>query len=534
MKPLLASPFSLLAAAVTLGAFPLAAQQAQLPTADPIIRQMWDEGMTTRSQVYRLAQVLTDSIGPRLTSSPGFNSAVDWSLAKLGEWGITARREQYGTWMAWDRGHTHLDLIAPRKRTLEGRILAWSEGTGGRAVEGDVVVPPMFASAEQVRGWLASVRGKFVALSFPEPTCRPDDNWERLATPESFATMQAERETAREEWLDRLVTIIGAPTPANQVNARVAAAVEDAGALGVLTSTWPNAFGVTRVFASRTDRIPSLDLSCEDYGLVARLAHHDQGPRIRLSAESAFLGEQPAYNVLGEIRGTEKPDEYVVLSAHLDSWDGASGATDNGTGSVMMLEAMRILKATYPNPKRTIILGLWGGEESGLIGSGAFAADHPEVIRGLQAAFNQDNGTWRVDYIRMMGYTEAGAHFGRWFGKLPRQITQHIELDIPGEPERGGSDHMSFICHGAPGFRLQSNYPDYRQNTWHTSRDTFDKIIFDDLRNNATLAAMLAYQASEDPALIPRTQRVLPPSSSGQPQNWPACGNVRRSSGMVR
>ncbi len=482
--------------------------------------------MTDRSQVYRLAQVLTDSIGPRLTSSPGFNSAVEWSLAKLAEWGIAARREQYGTWMGWDRGHTHLDLIAPRKRTLEGRILAWSEGTGGRAVDGDVVIPPSFGSPEEARAWLGTVRGKFVAVSFPEPTCRPDDNWERLATPESFARMRAERDAARQAWNAGLQAVGGARG--------VARAAELSGAAGVLTSTWPNAFGVTRVFDSWTDRIPSLDLSCEDYGLVARLAHHDQGPRLRLSAESAFLGEQPAYNVIGEIRGTEKPDEYVVLSAHLDSWDGASGATDNGTGSVMMLEAMRILKAVYPNPKRTIILGLWGGEEEGLIGSGAFAADHPEVIRGLQAAFNQDNGTWRVDYIRMMGYTGAGAHFGRWFGKLPRQISQHIELDIPGEPERGGSDHMSFICHGAPGFRLQSNYPDYRQNTWHTSRDTFDKIIFDDLRNNATLAAMLAYQASEDPELIPRTQRVLPPLPSGQPQNWPACGNVRRSSGMQR
>ncbi len=525
MQRLLASRFSLLAA-VSLLSGPLEAQQAQLPTADPVIRQMWDEGMTDRSQVYRLAQVLTDSIGPRLTSSPGFNSAVEWSIAKLAEWGITARREQYGTWMAWDRGHTHLDLIAPRKRTLEGRILAWSEGTGGRAVEGDVVIPPSFGSPEEARAWLGTVRGKFVAVSFPEPTCRPDDNWERLATPESFARMRAERDAARQAWNAGLQAVGGARG--------LATAAELSGAAGVLTSTWPNAFGTTRVFASWTDRIPSLDLSCEDYGLAARLALHDQGPRIRLSAESAFLGEQPAYNVIGEIRGTEKPDEYVVLSAHLDSWDGASGATDNGTGSVMMLEAMRILKATYPNPKRTIILGLWGGEESGLIGSGAFAADHPEVIRGLQAAFNQDNGTWRVDYIRMMGYTEAGAHFGRWFGKLPRQITQHIELDIPGEPERGGSDHMSFICHGAPGFRLQSNYPDYRQNTWHTSLDTFDKIIFDDLRNNATLAAMLAYQASEDPELIPRTQRVLPAGPSGQPQNWPSCGNVRRSSGMQR
>lgn len=275
--------------------------------------------------------------------------------------------------------------------------------------------------------------------------------------------------------------------------------------------------------------MPSLDVSCEDYGLLARMAERGQGPRVRLDARANFLGERPMFNVVGEIKGTEKPDEYVVLSAHLDSWDGASGATDNGTGTITMMEAMRILKAAYPNPKRTILAGHWGGEEQGLIGSGAFAAEHPEVVRGLQASFNQDNGTWRIEYIRMMGFTGAGEHFGRWFSKMARQI----ELDIPGEPERGGSDHMSFVCRGAPGFRLQSNYPDYRQYTWHTNRDTFDKIVFDDLRNNATLAARLTYLASEDLDTIDRTQRVLPATPQGQPQSWPRCGTPRRSSGMT-
>ena len=247
---------------------------------------------------------------------------------------------------------------------------------------------------------------------------------------------------------------------------------------------------------------------------------------MRLEAEAAELGEVPVYNVIGELRGRELPDEYVLLTAHLDSWDGASGATDNGSGTIMMMEAMRILKEVYPNPKRTIIVAHWGGEEQGLIGSGAFAEDHPEVVSGLQAAFNQDNGTWRVDFIRMQGYAEAGESFGRWFGKIPLEMTRQIELDIPGEPESGGSDHMSFICRGVPGFRLQSNYPDYRQYTWHTDIDTYDKLIFDDLSSNATLAAMLAYLASEDDERVSNVQRALPDGRS-----WPRCGTPRRSSG---
>ncbi|MDE3013338.1 MAG: peptidase M28, partial [Gemmatimonadota bacterium] len=166
------------------------------------------------------------------------------------------------------------------------------------------------------------------------------------------------------------------------------------------------------------------------------------------------------------------------------------------------------------------------------------------VMDGLQSAFNQDNGTWRIDYIRMMGFQDAGSHFARWFSAIPPEITQHIELDIPGLPESGGSDHMSFLCVPAPSFRFQSNYPDYRQYTWHTGIDTFDKIVFDDLRNNATLAAMVAYMASEDPERVSRDLVVLPASPTGGPmrvsrrtQNfpaigqWPQCRTPRRSYG---
>ena len=126
----------------------------------------------------------------------------------------------------------------------------------------------------------------------------------------------------------------------------------------------------------------------------------------------------------------------------------------------------------------------------------------------------------------MQGFLGAGEHFGRWFSKIPDEITRHIELDIPGEPERGGSDHMSFICWEKPGFRLQSHYPDYRQYTWHTDIDTWDKLVFDDLANNATLAAMLAYQASEDPQKM-----VVNPREPSDGRGWPGCRPPRRSFG---
>jgi carboxypeptidase Q len=482
------------------------------PTADPVIKRMWAEGMAEGSQADRLAQVLLDSIGPRLTGSLGHRNAMDWALKMYSSWDIPARKERYGTWQSWRRGRTHADLLAPRPRTLEATMLGWSPGTRG-PVDGDVIVLPDLADSAAYAAWLPQARGKFVLASFAEPTCRPDEKWTELARPATVERLRATRDTARNQWGRRL----------QRAGGRLSRRLDDAGVAGILTSIWSAGWGVNKIFTATTTRAPMLSASCEDYGLLFRLAQNKQGPRMRLDADAEFLGEQPIFNVIAEIKGSEKPDEYIVLSAHFDSFDSASGATDNGTGTITMMEAMRIIRRAYPNPKRTIIVGHWAGEEQGLIGSNAFATDHPEVIGGLQAAFNQDNGTWRIDYIRMQGFAEAGTSFGKWMSKIPNEIADNIRLDIPGVPERGGSDHMSFICRGAPGFRLQSHYPEYRQYTWHTNRDTYDKIVMDDLKSNATLTAMLAYMASEDPVKVSRVQRELPPDAEGKPTTWPAC-----------
>ncbi len=512
---------SAIACALTTGFLigaPVAPAAAQtFPSDDAVIRNIWRAGMTDASQVEDLAQALLDSIGPRLSGSPGQRRAIDWATAKLTSWGVSAEAEQYGTWRGWERGYSHLDLVEPRVRSLDGMMLAWSPPTNG-PVEAGVVAMPTFSSPGELRAWLPSVRGNFVAYSYAEPTCRAPESWAEHATPESVERMQARQAEVSGGWRRSVAAAGGA--------AAVISAIEQAGAVGLLTANWSRGWGANKIFSASTERIPSFHVSCEDYGLVHRLASRGQGPVIRADAQSEFLGEQPVFNVIGTLPGTELPNEYVLLTAHMDSWDGASGATDNGSGTVMMLEAMRLLREAYPNPRRTIKVALWGGEEQGLIGSGAYAEDHPEVVDGLQAAFNQDNGTWRVDFIRMQGFLDAGEHFGRWFSKIPGEITRHIDLDIPGVPERGGSDHMSFICKPAPGFRLQSNYPDYRQYTWHTDIDTYDKLVFDDLRNNATLAAMLAYQASEDDRRLTADTRATPLPDGG---DWPACRTPPRS-----
>jgi hypothetical protein len=365
-----------------------------------------------------------------------------------------------------------------------------------------VVVQPEVQNAAEFEAWLPRARGKFVLLNYAWPSCRPDPELRESATPESFARMQSERTTAFNAWYE------GRRRSGLRGTALVRR-LADAGALGVLTSLvpppGPQAWGTTKISTTVSETIPEIGLGCEDYGLVYRLAERNQGPVLRVDAQASLRGAVPAANVIAELRGREKPDEYVVLSAHLDSWDPGSGATDNGSGTVVMMEAMRILKAVYPNPKRTILVGHWNGEEQGFNGSGSFATDHPQVVAGLQALLNQDSGTGRIERISMEGSTGAGAFFRRWLSRMPDEIARDIRLLDPGTPGRG-SDQASFTCRGAPAFNLQSHSWNYVAYTWHTNRDTFDKLVFDDLKQNAMVIAMLAYQASEDPERVPRGQ----------------------------
>ncbi|MGH2380805.1 MAG: M20/M25/M40 family metallo-hydrolase, partial [Candidatus Limnocylindria bacterium] len=403
-------------------------------------------------------------------------------------------------------------------------MLAWSPGTGGRPVEAQVIAIPAFDSEAAFEAWLPSARGKIVAAAFPQPTCRPMRHYEEHGRTYGFggrrfggAEPQGQQgpANAAEKLAQERREAQNAFSAHKPRDLRLR--LEQAGAVAILESNWSNDLGVNKIFGTTTVRTPTLDLGCEDYGLVYRLAANNQGPVVRITAESQDLGEVPMHNVIGMVRGSELPNEYVLFSAHFDSWDGGSGATDNGTGSSMMLETMRILRQTYPNPKRTLVIALWGGEEQGLNGSRRFVAMHPEIVAGIQAVFNQDNGTGRIQNISMSGFLDAGAAFGSWMARLPSQLSGQINLQLPGSPSTGGTDHASFVCAGAPAFSLGAVSWDYGTATWHTNRDTFDKLVEEDIRSNATLAAMLGYLASEHPEKLSREKRNM-----GQIP-WPPC-----------
>ena len=505
-----------------------------LPTNDPVLRRIWSIGMDS-SQTWSLAQALLDSVGPRLTGTPGQKAGNEWLLSKYRAWGINARAEQYGTWRGWQRGVTHVDLLQPRVRTLEAHMLAWSPSTPRNApLQVSTVNLPSVADSAALAAWLPQVRGKFVLISMPQQTCRPDDNWRQFGDSMSFVRMRADRAASTNQWNQRVMRMTGDST-LTLATRSLMTRMEAAGAAGVFTHQWSNGWGVDKIFDSwRLKRIAAVDLSCEDYGLVWRLTENRQNPVLRVQAESQELGDVPVANVIAEIKGSQKPNEYVLLSAHFDSWDSSSGATDNGTGTLVMMEALRILKQVYPNPKRTILVGHWSGEEQGLIGSRAFAADHPEIVSGLQAQFNQDNGTGRVVRVSASGLVDASGSLASWLSRLPSEIAQYITFGFAGAPAGGGSDNASFSCYGAPGFGLGSNSWDYGTYTWHTNRDTFDKIVWDDLKNNVVLTAMLAYLASEDPDKTPRARANIF-TQGGRAGTWPACVTpARKAADWVR
>ncbi len=561
---------------VALIGAPRLAPAQTFPTDDPTIKRIWSLGMDS-SHTYQLSQALFDSLGPRLMGAPNLKAAQDWLVKMYQSWGIDAKNEQYGTWRGWRRGHSHIDLISPRVRSLEGTMVGYSPGTGGKDVTAQVVILPRFRDSSEFVQWLPQAKGKLILVAAPMPTCRPPEDWAQNATDASQLRMDSLVVATQAEWNPPRGGggVRGTGYSLALGGGTLGMRLEQAGVAGVITSRPklsfripnPNAqaaaggrggfggggpngtggWGTMEIFETYDTKAPTIALSCEDYGLVFRLAENRQNPELRLNLDAQLLGEQPVFNTIARLPGTEKPNEYVMMSAHFDSWDGSSGATDNGTGTITMMEAMRILKQVYPRPKRTILVGHWSGEEEGEVGSAAFREDHPEVIHGLQALFNQDNGTGRVVRMSAGGLPDADAHVRHWLDVVPAEFKSQVQYGGVGGPAGGGSDDFNFSCAGLPAFGLGALSWDYNNYTWHTDRDTFDKIVFDDLKANATLTAMLVYLASEDPTMIahinpdsaraafaarPQDEATAAAGRGGRgggPRAWPQCEKAPRS-----
>lgn len=487
-----------------------------------VIKAIWQEGSSDHSLEQRAHEFL-DRIGPRLIGTAEMQKAHDFVKNQYLSFGIESYNEQWGTWRSWQRGISHIDMLYPRRINLEGTQMAWSPATGKNPLITEVIALPDLPDSAAYAHWMrTAAKGKLVMISQPQLSGRPEESWQANVSAERFDSFRNAKQVLATEWQNRIKKT-GFDSRTLPVK------LEEAGAAGIIANTWSGGWGVTRVFAAKTTKIPSVELGLEDYNLLYRYLQYGTVPKVQIEAESSFGPYVPTYNTIAKIKGSTHPDEYVLLSAHLDSWDAGTGATDNGTGVLTMMEAMRILKKVYPNPKRTIIVGHWGGEEQGLNGSRAFVQDHKDMLDKISLVLNQDNGTARITELNTQGFLNAYAYFDKWLNYIPEPFKKELSMKYPGTPDVGGSDNVSFVTSGIPAFYLSAKNWNYRDYTWHTQRDTYDKIVFEDIRHNAMLIAMLVYMACEEPEMMSRQQIRMPlDMKTGKPRQWPGFKEATR------
>ena len=497
------------------------AQQKTENKLQPVIEKFVNE-TEDHSQLEKLAHELLDEIGPRLVGSSQMEDSHNWSVDIFKNWGIPARNEAFGTWRAWERGISHIDMVSPYVKSLDAMQLAWSPATK-KPITAEVIAMPVFNSEAEFKSWVPKVKGKIVLISQNQNYGRSDYQYKEFATEASYQKITEEKKIQSEAW-KKSMDLTGYNTNTLPLY------LEENGAVVIAISNWTGIMGANRIFGAKTKNIPMIDIAQEEYNQLYRLAEKGKKPSLSVNVQSKFNGNASVYNTIAEIKGKEKPNEYVILSAHLDSWDGGQGATDNGTGVITVMEAARMLRKFYPDNKRTILVCLWGSEEQGLNGSRAFVEDHPEIIQNTQAVFNFDSGTGRITRINGGGFEKSYDFLSRWLNAAPENITKEIETTFPGSPSGGGSDHASFIAKGIPAFMMGSLNWGYFGYTWHTQRDTYDKIVFDDLKYNAILAASLVYMACEEEDLVNRERRIMPLDKDGKNTEWPEFKKAERTS----
>ncbi len=468
---------------------------------------------------------LSDVYGPRLAGSPNYQAAGDWVVKRLKEYGLTNVHEE--PWGPFGRGWTYTrysgHMIAPRYQPLIGFPLAWTPGTDGD-VQGAAIYAPMTSDAD-LEKFKGKLKGKIVLTMKPKDLAMiVEPQGRRLTDRELLQRAQAPDPS-------RLSNPFGmgrAPqTPEERERAakfqkKLSQFLKDEGALVVLQYGY-NGDGGT-VFASAggsrdpKDPVPPpmVAVTPEHYNRIVRLLQHDIPVTLEFDIQARFI-DQPvnSFNVVGEIEGGRKKDEIVMLGAHLDSWHGGTGATDNATGSSVAIEAVRILKSLNVNMDRTVRIALWGGEEEGLLGSQAYVKEHfadretmqpkPEYYK-LSCYFNDDTGTGRFRGISVQGNDEAKPIFEAWLQPFHDLGATTVAGATAAQNRRpGGTDHTSFDYVGLPGFGFIQDPMEYGTRTHHSNMDVYDRVQPGDMMQASAIMASFVYNAATRDQMMPRT-----------------------------
>jgi carboxypeptidase Q len=545
---------SRLVALMVCVALALPAQEPRADRADLTLISRIKLEAFDRSQVMDTLGYLTDVYGPRLTASPEFKEAADWTVKRLQSYGVAnARLEKWGPFgRSWALKQYSIEMTAPRYAVLDAAPLAWSDSTRGSATAELIYAP--YGSARQtfdpkkqqadldqyIAAWKGKLKGKIVLLARPRdltplsqpPFARTTDKElsDRAAAPEPIAKLSdvanlvipddPEEERALFRTLPPGVLDQFAEQR-RQVNIRRAKFFKDEGVTGILNTSGNSVNGL--IFAQGAgswdakDALPppTFVVSREQYNRMVRLTEKKIPVIVRLNLQAEISNRnEDTFNITGEIPGGAKPDEVVMVGAHLDSWHSGTGATDNGAGSAVMIEVMRILKALNLKLDRTVRIALWSGEEEGLLGSKAYVKEHfgdPESMHlteahaKLSGYFNLDNGSGKIRGVYLQGNDAMRPVFEQWLAPFRDEGVTSISIR-----NTGGTDHLSFDDVGLPGFQFIQDPLEYFSLTHHSQMDTIDHVQAADLMQAAAVIATVVYGAANRTELLPRKPLPAP------------------------
>lgn len=495
------------------------------------------------SQLMKTMHMFTDMYGPRLTGSPNHKAAAEWAVKQMTAWGL--KNAHLEPWdfkhPGWLNERLTAMMVSPIKDVLTCEVLAWTPSTRGTVTANAYqMILPVRPSQDQLTAYFetqkAKVRGRIVLvgkhteipvdLNPPAKRITDEQAQQRFgpnARPGAGFPQPSPTPTPAP----------GAPRPLTnrQIDEQVDAFLKTNGAL-IRVNDAAFAFRRIRAFNNRTfditKALPTLVMSNEDYGRITRILADGTNVTLEFNIVNRIYPEgKTSYNTVAEIPGTDKADEVIMLGGHLDSWHSSTGATDNAIGCAIMMEALRILQTLGVKPRRTIRVALWSGEEQGLLGSQAYVKEHFGSFENPKPGyekfggyFNIDSGTGRVRGASVFGPPAAA--------EIMRKILEPFKDDgVAGavasrSRNLGGSDNTSFSQAGLPGIGMGQDPIEYGTHTWHTQFDTYERILWDDVKKDAVTVAWSVYQLAMRDDLLPRYANAdMPPLPRAQAEETP-------------
>jgi carboxypeptidase Q len=515
-----------------------------------------EEGLQ-HSHVMDYAGGLTDGIGPRLTGSPNMAKANAWTRDQLTKMGcVNAHLEDWGEFgMGWQQLNTWVRMTEPDTAVFVAQATPWSPSTNG-PVSGQAI-SVVIEDEKDIAKYKGKLSGKIVLLGPMRDVPVPDKPFFERYTDKDLKELESlplnGRDPDTEARIERYIkrTKLTRSVIPFLTEEKVAGVIvpsrdsENGGGTGIIFDDNGAALGRTPYHRDTAMPFPVVVTQIESYGRVFRLLENHVPVSIEMDVETKFSGDhEHGFDTVAEIPGTdpELKDEVVMVGGHLDSWIAGTGATDNGAGSVVAMEVMRILNAVEVKPRRTIRIALWSGEEQGLFGSKGYAAQHfgsfplsttpeqmemPEFLRKpagpltlkpeqklISAYFNVDNGTGKIRGIYTQGNSAVDHIFEQWMKPL-----KDLGVTTITNQNTGGTDHLSFDAVGIPGFQFIQDPMDYETRTHHSNMDTRERLQAADLKQIAVVEAIFVYNAAMRDQMIPR--KPLPHPERLEEQNKP-------------